>query len=313
MKKIYNKQTILYILLFLLVFILGILLIKYLASKKETFFYSEKNPFTDGITDPVSLYLHTQVGPPHTFINCYNSTPNVTKLLSRSSILRNSNTNIGISFLYHSIGPAGGAVDALGAQWLNLFRLCDADAADTTAKSRYLSLFVTAAAGGGGNKMHISCRGTSTLTEPNYDFAPFGHAEISNLILPYNITYHITFVLEKVNNSDKHVLKVYLKPFGYQDLAKTLTSEPFYSDIASATAATAFIDLYGYGRFGDWMIPIPANANVFMRDLTLYAGPSALSATQVTQIYGKIALGNKGDKGDDQNYHRQNNHSHICG
>ena len=134
MKKIYNKQTILYILLFLLIFILGILLIKYLASKKETF-YTTRNPFTDGITDPEPFYVHDRAGPPNTFINCYNPTGITTPIATMNGWTPVLNI-FSFSFIYHSTGPAASAT----GNYVCIFRM--SSGSEFTAYSRCPALFI---------------------------------------------------------------------------------------------------------------------------------------------------------------------------
>ena len=195
MKKIYNKQTILYILLFLLIFILGILLIKYLASKKETFLMGS-DPFTEGITSPTPNPVGILAGPPHTFISCYNPTNLVIPLYSRNqdtnSTLFEAPNSISISFLYHSTGSSN--------SWLTLFRLSRRGVVDGALFSRCPALFIHPTGDNVSNYLHFRTYGASTLSSTSaadaWNYGPWTNEfEKANFKLMYKQTYLITFVI----------------------------------------------------------------------------------------------------------------------
>jgi len=326
MKKIYSTENIVYILLFILVFILGIFLIKYMVSKKEAFFITASNYFTAGPFTtiggavmnngaPGAYYVHNTYGPPNTFVNCYNPfavNPMSDNTLSSArgnqqhaklpSLTLNKN-EISISFIYHSVGLA---MSHGGGIYVCLCRIAVPDATNVSSNSRMPAIFVRRTNDFTKNQLHIKLQGGYILDGGvNTDFDPWspnnnnGEQDVK---VDLNETHLITYVIRNETNPPAGI-PLQQRVDVYIDNVLKNTSNGFYTKfLENPTQARK---AFGYGRDVEPMA-CGANQNILMRDLTIYNG--ALTLPDIQRIFtnvtakfnaeGGTGRGEKGDKGD---------------
>jgi hypothetical protein len=294
MKKIYSTEYIVYILLFILVFILGIFLIKYMVSKKETFAISGPNPFIDGpfefnggtgATGAAGAYYEHQ-GPPNTFVSCFNPTKQALPGLRRLNLTKKEIT---IGFIYHSVGVAL-AHDNGG--FIGLCRIAQNTAAmsrnNQGAYSRCPIILLHPSTDYNSNYLFFTCAGTYTGGQYQNDITMVAPV-IANYPIPFNETHYITYVIrnEPLLPGVEARQKVHLYVDGERITTNTdSTNNPTFN--SGIDHPGIYKVAFAYGRDA---LPFHcgANENIFMKDLTIYDG--ALTGQEIKTIFNKIKNG----------------------
>jgi hypothetical protein len=330
MKKIYTTQNIIYILLFILIFILGIMLIKYMVSKKEAFQLGP-NPFLQ-ITSPTPFSIHKL---------------KMAKILAMADRYINPKQNPDVA-TYYDIGNTmpppdasflatsrigGGAGDFINLYvptgyyepFARLIENFSITATDTDFSFSFLlHAFDSPVGHGGGQKVTLlrianptvssgpnSCLPLISAVRPAATSGYYIETVISGRLIPTNgfpeASINNELVITEVPTATSVSLLKFNTTYNITIVIKTVAGASgarqqifYYIDGTQDTATqkqflvartTGNYSVYAYGMDSSYATS-SATGNLFMKDLTYYNG--ALEPDQVKLLYSNL----KGPKGD---------------